>query len=417
MEMFVDPAPGSRRRWAIFVFGSMNFVISMFYRCSTAVISPALVNDLSMTSTQLSHLSAAFYYAFALAQIPLGVALDRIGPRRTMMFLAAAAVGGAVAFASARSVEHLILARALLGIGMCGNMMVLMTLLAAWFPVNRFAFLSGLAISVGALGNLIAATPLALLTVSIGWRASFLLFAAINAVVVTTFILVAKDSPNGEGADLPKPQSLVTGLSRLIHMYSYWAISMTGFVRYGYYAALQSLWFGPFLITGMSLNEIQAGNALLALGIGYMVGLPFWGRISDKIAKTRKWVVLPTLMFFCLVSASFLLWNQSVPYAVILLTFFVLGFTNAPGQILYAHIKELLPTNMIAQAMTSVNLFTMLGVGAMIHVLGYFLVDDPSKLVDVASFQPLWIVGVIALTIVCALYSQVPDSTALKTNE
>ena len=389
----------------------------MFYRCSTAVISPALVNDLSMTSTQLSHLSAAFYYAFALAQIPLGVALDRIGPRRTMMFLAAAAVGGAVAFASARTPEQLIWARALLGIGMCGNLMVLMTLLAAWFPVNRFAFLSGLAISVGTLGNLIAATPLALLNISIGWRASFFLFAGINAVVVTLFILVSKDSPNGRNVDLPKPQPLITGLSRLIRMYSYWAISLCGFVRYGYYAALQSLWFGPFLITGMGLNEIQAGNALLALGIGYMTGLPFWGRISDKIARTRKWVVLPTLIAFGLVSTSFLLWNRSVPYSMILLTFFVLGFTSAPGQILYAHVKELLPTNMIAQAMTSVNLFTILGVGAMIHVLGLFLADDPSKLVDVASFQPLWIVGVIALTIVCVLYSRVPDSSALRSNE
>ena len=194
-EYFVDPAPGSSRRWAIFAIGSLNFVLSMFYRVSTAVISPALVNDLGLSSGQLSDLSAVFFYAFAASQIPIGVALDRVGSRITMAILACAAVSGTLIFALGQTFPHLLIGRILLGIGMGGNLMVLLALLAAWFPVNRFAFLSGVAVSIGAMGNLLAATPLALLSLWIGWRGSFLVFAAANTVIVAALVLVIRKPP------------------------------------------------------------------------------------------------------------------------------------------------------------------------------------------------------------------------------
>jgi MFS family permease len=412
MTDFFDPAPGSYRRWVIFIIGSLNFVISMFYRVSTAVISPQLIRDMDLTSARLSDLSAAFYYAFAISQIPLGIAIDRWGPRATIRLLSFAAVGGALAFALGRTPVHLIAARALLGIGMSGNMMVLLTLVARWFPVNRFASLSGTAIAVGAVGNLLAATPLAMLTLAIGWRHSFLIFACVNAVVIVTFILVIRDQPEGRVPERKGSQRLVAGLGRLAGMYSFWAISLTNFIRYGYFAALQSLWLGPFLIFGMGLSEIGAGNALFCMGVGYVIGLPLWGSISDRILKSRKRVVLATMVAFCLITFSVVLWTQGVSSWLLLPTFFLFGFTAAPGQILYAHIKELLPSDMTAQAMTSVNLFTVLGVGAMIHLLGLFLGREPASLAGPESFRSLWIVGVGGLAVVCVLYSLVPDSRA-----
>ena len=168
----------------------------MFYRVSTAVISPALVRDLGFTNAQLSDLAAVFFYAFALSQIPIGIALDRLGSRITMFFLSIAAVGGAVLFAFGQTPGHLILARALLGIGMSGNLMVIYALLAVWFPLDRFAFLGGLLVSIGVAGNLLAATPLALLSMSVGWRTSFVIFAAVDAAVVAAFLLVVRDRPD-----------------------------------------------------------------------------------------------------------------------------------------------------------------------------------------------------------------------------
>jgi MFS family permease len=398
----------------MFVVGSLNFLLSMFYRASTAVISPALINDLGFNSAQLSDLSAVFFYSFALVQIPIGVALDRLGSRITMSFLAVAAVSGALVFAGGQTPEHLIFGRILLGIGMAGNLMVLLTLLAAWFPVDRFASLSGVVVSVGTAGSLLAATPLTLLTMTVGWRVSFVILAGINAVVVLTFLLVMKDRPEGETLHTRRPGARRGGLLQLFGMYSYWAISLASFVRYGYFAALQSLWAAPFLIYGLGLGQIAAGNAILCMGLGYMAGLPLSGSLSDKVLRSRKTVVLASMGIFCVLTASAILWTSSTALWVIFVTFFGMGLTAAPGQILYAHIKELLPPTMVAQAMTAVNLFTTLGAGIMTHILSLAIGCDPCNLAKPEEFRAIWYVGAIALALVCLMYSMVPDSKALK---
>ncbi len=102
--------------------------------------------------------------------------------------------------------------------------MVVMTLFAAWFPVDRFAFLSGTVVAIGVLGNLLAATPLTLLSMKFGWRTSFIIISAINAVVVLVFLAVMKDRPKGHAPVPMQPGSLFSGLGRLLRMYSYWAI-------------------------------------------------------------------------------------------------------------------------------------------------------------------------------------------------
>jgi len=386
----------------------------MFYRVSTAVISPALVRDLGFTNAELSDLAAVFFYAFALSQIPIGLALDRLGSRVTMVFLGAAAVAGALLFALGRTPDHLILARALLGIGMSGNLMVVYALLAVWFPVNRFAFLGGLVVSIGSAGCLLAATPLTLLSMSVGWRTSFLIFAGVNAAVVTTFVLVVRDRPHSYAPPALRPQSSVAGLRRLFGMYSYWAISFSQFVRYGYFAALQSLWAAPFLIYGLALDEITASNAIFSLGLGYLISMPLSGSISDSLLQSRKKVVLSTMFGFCLLTLSVSWWTQGTPVWLVMVTFFGLGMMAAPGQIMYAHIKELLPSNLMAQALTAVNLFTVLGVGVMTHLLGRVIGLEPSDLAGPSDFRLVWYVGVIALGLVCMLYCMVPESPAFR---
>lgn len=388
----------------------------MFYRVSTAVISPALIRDLGFTNAQLSDLAAVFFYAFALSQIPIGIALDRLGSRITMFFLAIAAVGGAILFAVGQTPDQLILARALLGIGMSGNLMIIYALLAVWFPMDRFAFLGGLLVSIGTAGNLLAATPLALLSMSVGWRTSFVIFAAVDAAVVATFLLVVRDRPDSSASIGLKTGSAITGLGHILRMYSYWAISLSQFVRYGYFAALQSLWAAPFLIYGLGFGEIGASNAIFALGLGYMISLPLSGWMSDTVLQSRKKVVLATMVGLWLLTGSVIWWTQTVPVWLVMVTFFGLGMMAAPGQIMYAHIKELLPPTMVAQAMTAVNLFTVLGAGVMTNVLG-FVIGEPSELVQASDFSLVWYVGVLTIGLACFMYSLVPESPAFASSD
>jgi MFS family permease len=414
MKHFHDPAPGSYRRWAILVIGTLNFVISMFYRVSTAVIAPALVRDLGLSSAQLGDLSAAFFYAFAATQIPVGMSIDRLGTRITIILPAIAGVGGALLFSAGHSSDQLILARVLLGIGMSGNFMVLLTLLAAWFPVDRFAFLSGAVVAAGTLGTLLSATPLALLAMWIGWRESFLIFAIINAAIVLIFVSIVKDGPSGAAGSGRRTKSPTKNLVRLARMPAYWVISLANFVRYGYLAALQGLWAGPFLIYGLGFGEIAAGNAILCMGIGYMIGLPLSGSISDRVLRSRKKVALAALALFCVFTVSAIPLTRGTGLWVVFVIFFGMGLSSGPGNILYAHMKELLPRSMTAQAMTSVNLFTILGAGIMTHLLSMVIGREPSDLTGPEDFRAIWYVGIGALVLAGLLYAFVPDSRALR---
>ena len=360
----------SRRAWAIFWIGSLGFVLSMFYRLSITVISPELTRDLSLNTVQLSQLSAAFFYAFALSQIPMGMALDSIGPRTVVTLLNVAGLAGAVFFASAQTAGQAYWARFLIGIGMSGNLMGMLTLLAAWFPAHRFATIGGLFVGIGSAGSMLAATPLALLSRAFGWRGSFLLIALINALQVLAFLVFVRNRPpEKEGATTFRSNPL-KGLWLVLKFPAYWWISIGAFFRYGCLTALQGLWAGPYLINGLGFSTLEAGNALFLMGLSYMIGLPLSGRFSDRVARTRKWVILPSLFITALLFLSLMVWSRGAPAGGLYLVFFALGFFTAPGQIMYSHIKELVPPQVMSTAMTGINLFTMLGPAFIMQAMG-----------------------------------------------
>jgi nitrate/nitrite transporter NarK len=382
----------------------------MFFRVSVAVIGPSLIDDLGFTVSGLSDLSSAFFYAFAIVQIPLGITIDRIGARKTFGILSAIGVAGSLLFAGGWSQTTLIVARVLLGLGMSGNFIVTLVLIAAWFPVSRFGFLTGLLTAVGVTGNLLAATPLAILSMSVGWRGSFVVFSIIDAALAAAFLVLARDNPPGRSAAKRKVESPFSGFRRLLGMYSYWAISLANFVRYGYFAALQGLWAATYLMYGFGFTQLSAGNAVFCLGLGYMIGLPMGGALSDRVVRSRKKVVLGALASFALLCVYTAGLRNPVDEYFMYALCFTLGFSAAPGQILYAHIKELIPKNLIAQALTSVNLFTVLGAGIMTQIVGVAVGADPMRLSGPEALKAVWLTGVAALCIVCVIYWWVRDT-------
>jgi MFS family permease len=228
--MISDPA----RRWLIFLIACLLFLLSQFYRASVAVIAPDLIRDLGMDTRGLSLISAAFFYAFALMQIPISMFLDGIGPRVSMAALSLIAVIGAILFAMGHSLSALVAGRMLIGIGMACNLMGTLKLITLWFTPLHFATLSALVSSIGTVGNLIAATPLVLLVQAVGWRNSFLVIAGINMVLTLLFYIITRDRPESSvSRDVPKaastpypgntdqPPSTVRGKGLLDHFTGY----------------------------------------------------------------------------------------------------------------------------------------------------------------------------------------------------
>ena len=404
------------RRWMIFAMASLLFLLSQFYRASIAVITPQLIADTGINTRELSLISVGFFYAFALAQIPIGIYLDRFGARRTMTCLSIVAALGALVFAWADSFQGLMAGRLLLGIGMACNLMGPLKLLTLWFSPARFATLTALVVSIGTAGNLIAATPLVLLVQAFGWRITFTLFSGATLVLVLVFNAVVTDGPktpiqsNGENLP-PSLRDTLAGIGNLFHTKDYWIISLGTFCRYGIFAAFQALWAGPFLMNAMGLSAITTGNMIFLMNIGLIFGLPLWGILSDRILDTRKGVVIGGLAGFSVILLAMAFLPASVSQTVLYALFFLCGIFSSSGMVMYSHIKERVPLNKAGAAMTGINFFTMAGAAVFLQGLGAIMQHFfPVDTLGFAAFQTAFIVCSACLAGTALLYFQTREN-------
>jgi len=368
--------PDRHRRWLILPMASLLFLMSMFYRASVAVITPDLIRDIGLDARGLSLISAAFFYAFAFMQIPISMYLDGIGPRLSMTVLSLLAVAGALIFAWGNSLSTLVFGRILMGAGMACNLMGTFKLIALWFDPLRFATLSAFVISIGTAGNITAATPLVLAVQSIGWRLTFTAFSVINLMLAVLFFVVVRDRPQSVDGGAPSLaastnlREILSTLRQLFREKDYWIISLGTFCRYGIFASVQALWAGPYLMHVIGLPAVSAGNMILLMSVGIIVGSPVFGWLSDVVFNSRKTVIVAGLSGTCAVLIILAGLSPDTCMAVFGVLFFSFGFFSSSGGVMYAHIKERVPVKHAATAMTGINFFTMIGVVVFLQGLG-----------------------------------------------
>ena len=365
------------RRWLIFSIACSLFFLSQFYRVSNAVIAPQLLSDLFIDTRGLGLISASFFYAFALTQIPISLLLDKVGPRVMMTALSAVGIFGAVIFSWADSLAFGVVGRVLLGIGMACNLMGTYKLLTLWFSPKAFATLAGIVVALGTAGNMVATTPLVVLVDLMGWRSSFQLIAALNLILTLLFYVIVRDRPSENIADSPAAtmdiQQSLRNLRKLFAQKDYWIISLATFARYGIFAAFQALWAGPYLMEVMGYSALTTGNLILLLNVGMILGAPCWGTVSDRVFNTRKWIIVAGSISILLTIITLALIPPGTSVSVLSPLFFCFGFFNATGLLMYSHIKDLVPSEMSGAAMTGINFFTMIGPAIFLQGLGILM--------------------------------------------
>ena len=410
------------RRWIIFILATSHFFLSQFYRTSNAVIATQLIQDLSLDTEGLGFLSASFFYGFAVTQIPIGLLLDKVGPRKLMTILSLLGILGAFIFSIADSLSMGLIGRILLGIGMACNLMGTFKLLTKWFEPLIFATLSGLVISVGTMGNIVATTPLVMLVEQMGWRHSFQLIAGINLVLTLTLFIVVRDQPplSSEELSAKEPsisfKQAIANLAMLVKDGDYWKISVATFVRYGTFASFQALWAGPFLMEAMGYSAIKTGNLILLMTVGIIVGSPFWGALSDRVFNTRKWIIVFCLTVLAAIALALMLIPPNAQLAVVVLSFFAFGFFSSAGLLMYPHIKDLMPNEMAGAAMTGINFFNMMGPAIFLQGLGILMQAlHPESSRGPAAFDTAFLVCMVSLIAAAALYSFTTDKIPIRT--
>ncbi|MBE0618902.1 MAG: MFS transporter, partial [Proteobacteria bacterium] len=343
-----------------------------------------------------------FFYVFALAQLPLGPALDRWGARAVVVAGSLVGALGAVVFALSQGWTGLLAGRALMGLGMAPVLMGALKLLAEWFPAGAFGTVSGLMLSLGTCGSLLAATPLAGLVAWLGWRGTFLAFGVLTVVAAGAIRATVRERPDGSAAG-SGPGAPGGSLRRVLGLPTFWAIAPLALVSYASVASLQGLWAGPYFMEALGYTRAETGNILLALAVATAVGSSVGGWLSDRIGS-RKWVVaggnaVALACFLTLVGVGSP--DSSVGWTAV---FGVLGFFSSFRVLLYAHVKETVPRHLVGTAVTAVNFFIMAGPALLQQAMGAVLAARPG------DYRATFLVPLASLAAGSAIYLLCKDT-------
>lgn len=362
----------------VFIWFTAAYFLSYFFRSANAVIAPDLVRELALDAAQLGLMTSLFYATFALAQLPLGIGLDRWGPRWVTPGLLFIGAAGSLLFAVAPSFGILTAGRALIGVGMAGVLMGSLKAFSQWFQPQRFATVSGLLVGIGASGALIAATPLAWLNNVVGWRAVFGGGAVVTALIALAIIVWTRNTPPG----VPWTGGAHTDGS-LRHVFAdlrFWRIVPLNFFMTGTLLAFQGLWAGPYLFDVVGLTEIAAGNVLLLMGIGAALGFGTSGWLADRLGTGRIVIVSGGLF---LLSQIALIARPEPPLVGVVATVF--GWSGAFNVMLLANARQIFPPTITGQAVTATNLFGIGGTFLLQWWMGLIIGAFPA---DVAGRYP-----------------------------
>ena len=269
----------------VFLCFAFGYLLSYALRSINAVIAPALLAELHLSNADLGLLSSAYFIAFGCMQLPLGVWLDRYGPRRTEAALLLVAACGALVFAASSTLFGLWVGRALIGIGVSSCLMAALKGYRQWFPMAQQGQLASWMLVAGTSGALSATVPVTLLLPVAGWRGIFAGIAVLLLAASSAIFFLLRSAEQGSAAE-PTAQAAPDGGYRAIFATPYfWRLAVLGFVNHGMFAALQTLWAGPWLMTVFGATQADASRMLFAMNLVLMLGYLALGWAAPRLVR------------------------------------------------------------------------------------------------------------------------------------
>jgi predicted MFS family arabinose efflux permease len=331
----------------------LGYFLSYVFRAVNAVVEEDLVREIGLDPSELGFMTAAYLGAFALFQLPLGVLLDRYGPRQVQAVLMSIAALGALLFAFGRDGITLTVARALIGLGVAGGLMSGFKSVVLWVSEPRRALANSFVMSAGAIGLLVATRPIQDASDIFGWRQVFLILAGLTFLAALIILLVVPEHERQPGGETLGRQ--VSEIIRIFRDPAIISLAPLLATTAGVHVAIQTLWAGPWFRDVMGVGREEVANQLFYMAAAFFFGILFTGTIADWFAR-RGFSLLSVMVGFQLIylaaqAGIVLQWTE---YSLIL--WLVFGMSGQVAILAYPWLASYFGSALSGRAHTAVNL-------------------------------------------------------------
>lgn len=351
----------------VFLPFALGYFLSYLLRVVNAVIAPDLIAELGLAAADLGLMTSVNFLAFGAFQLPVGILLDRFGPRRTESALLLVAAAGALLFSLAGDLLGLVLGRALIGLGTSACLMAAFKAYVQWFPRERLPMVNGFQMAAGGLGALTGTLPVEAALALTDWRGLFVVFALAAVAIALLLFLVVPERPR-DGVDLGLVAQL-RGVGRVYGSALFWRIAPMTVASQACFLAIQSLWLGPWLSDVGGLPREAVAGRLLAVAAAMVAGFITLGSAAERLSRlgvAPVAVALAGLGGFAAVQAAIQLAWPGPPFWLWL----AFGFLGTAGILPYAILSQTFPESLSGRVITGLNLLSFGGAFAAQWAIG-----------------------------------------------
>lgn len=372
--------------WLVWGLGAILFFSEYFGRVAPSVMVPELMHDFTVGALTLGSLSAAFYYIYVFMQLPVGMMVDRYGPRSLLATTAMICALGCYLFAHSRAINIAIVGRFMMGFGASFAFVGTLKLATAWFPAKRFGLLAGLTQALGMLGAAFGQTSIAFSVSAIGWRYTMSIIATIFLLLGFLIALIVRNQPSKQMiyTSVTKPKlSMLTSLKIVLKNPQTWFNALFVALFYAPTASFAEMWGASFLGTAYHLDMHKAAIASSLMFIGWGIGGPCVGWLSDKIERRKPIMFITALLCFFVMST--IIYVPHLPRIILYALLLSFGIFNAGVGTSYALSSEINPRATAGTSMAFANMSSVIIGASFQPLIGWFLQIGPQTATQSSS--------------------------------
>lgn len=358
--------------WVIFILAIAFYFYEFFIRVSPSVMVPELMKAFGVNATAVGTLSGFYFYIYAPMQLPVGVLTDRFGARKLLALAAFGAGLGMLLFSVSDFYWLAAVGRFLMGAASSFGFVGMVYICSHWFPSDKRGMLIGVGNAIGMLGAVVGQGPLSQGIQVFGWRYTLFTLAILGFLLGILIFFLVRNDPPGIKTPKPKKESLWKNILIVTKNPYSWINAFIGFCIYVTTTAFAGLWGIPYLVSNYGISTHLAGYCISMVFIGWAVGGPLIGFLSDRIGEKKTLLLISSFLGAVLMGLLILIPNLPI-FLLFTLLFFV-GFVSS-GQLLnFGYSIDINPEFAKGTATAFTNFMIMAG-GAIAQPFIGFLLD------------------------------------------